>query len=68
VGRGEVRKPSPLILSQQGGEAGGSLSRVVPGMVGAALTQPGRASTARWFGSGERNGEEYVKNRLPGLG
>jgi hypothetical protein len=27
--------------------------------VGAALTKPGRVSTARWCGSGERDGEEY---------
>jgi hypothetical protein len=56
-------RPSPLILSQQGGEAGGSLTRVVSGRVGAALTKPGRASTARWSGSGKRDGEEYVRNR-----
>jgi hypothetical protein len=31
--------------------------------VGAALTKPGRASTARWFGSGKRDGEEYARNR-----
>jgi hypothetical protein len=30
---------------------------------GAALTKPGRASTARWRGSGERDGEEYARNR-----
>jgi hypothetical protein len=40
-------RPSPLILSQQDGGAGGSLIRVVPGRVGAALTKPGRVSTAR---------------------
>jgi hypothetical protein len=27
--------------------------------VGAALTKPGRVSTARWCGSGERDGKEY---------
>src|SRR5690242_8809165 len=32
-------------------------------MVGAALTKPGRVSTARWCGSGERDGEEYARNR-----
>ena len=31
--------------------------------MGAALTKPGRASTARWCGSGERDGEEYARNR-----
>jgi hypothetical protein len=30
------------VLSQQGGEAGGSLIRVAPGRAGAALTKPGR--------------------------
>jgi hypothetical protein len=30
--------------------------------VGAALTKPGRISTARWFGSGERDGKEYARN------
>ncbi len=56
-------RPSPLILSQQDGGAEGSLIRVVPGRVGAALTKPGRASTARWSGSGKRDGEEYARNR-----
>jgi hypothetical protein len=31
--------------------------------VGAAPTKPGRASTARWGGSGERDAEVYVRNR-----
>jgi hypothetical protein len=52
-----------FVLSQQGVEAGGSLIRVVPGRVGAALTKSGRASTARWCGSGERGGKEYARNR-----
>ena len=43
--------------------ADGSLIRVLPGKVGAALTKPGRASTARWCGFGERVGKEYVRNR-----
>ena len=30
--------------------------------VGAALTKPGRARTARWCGSGERDGKEYERN------
>jgi hypothetical protein len=50
-------------LSQQVGVAEGSLIRVVPGRVEAALTNPGRVSTARWRGSGERDGEEYARNR-----
>jgi RNAse (barnase) inhibitor barstar len=40
-------RPSPLSLSQQGGEAGGSLIREAPGRAGAAPTKPGRVSTAR---------------------
>jgi hypothetical protein len=31
--------------------------------VGAALTTPGRAGTARRRGSGKRDGEEYARNR-----
>ena len=31
--------------------------------MGAALTTPGRASTARWCGSGKRDGEEYARNQ-----
>ena len=30
--------------------------------MGAALTKPGRISTARWFGFGERDGKEYARN------
>ena len=36
---------------------------MVPGRAGAALTKPGRSSTARWGGSGERGGKEYARNR-----
>ena len=61
--RVEVRDHPPLTLSQQGGEAGGSLIREAPGRAGAAPTKPGRASTARWCGSGERGGEEYARNQ-----
>lgn len=61
--RVEVRDLPPLTLSQQGGEAGGSLSREAPGRAGAAPTKPGRASTARWRGSGEHDGEEYARNQ-----
>lgn len=56
-------RPPSLTLSQQGGGAEGSLVRVMPGRVGAALTTSGRASTARWRGSGKRGGEEYERNR-----
>jgi hypothetical protein len=45
--RVEVRDLPPLTLSQQGGEAGGSLIREAPGRAGAAPTKPGRVSTAR---------------------
>src|SRR5205823_2023263 len=61
--RVEVRDHPPLTLSQRGGEAGGSLTREAPGRAGAAPTKPGRASTARWRGSGERGGEEYARNQ-----
>jgi hypothetical protein len=43
--------------------AGGSLIREVPGRAGAAATKPGRSSTARWIGSGERDAEVYERNR-----
>src|SRR6266700_1263289 len=62
VGSSGGERPSPLILSQQDGGAEGSLTRVVPGRAGAALTKPGRSSTGRWGGSGERDGEEYARN------
>ena len=61
--RVEVRDLPPLTLSQQGGEAGGSLTREAPGRAGAAPTKPGRAGTARRCGSGERDGEEYERNQ-----
>jgi len=50
-------------LSQQDGGAEGSLTRVVPERAGAALTKPGRFSTVRRAGSGERDGKEYARNR-----
>ncbi len=31
--------------------------------MGAAPTKPGRVSTARWCGFGERDEEEYARNR-----
>ena len=61
--RVEVRDLPLLALSQQGGEARGSLIRGAPVRVGAAPTKPGRVSTARWGGSGERDGEEYERNQ-----
>ena len=61
--RVEVRDLPPLTLSQQGGEAGGSLTREAPVRVGAAPTKPGRVSTARWCGSGEHGEEEYARNQ-----
>jgi hypothetical protein len=51
------------VLSQQGGVAEGSPIREMPGRVEAALTKPGHASTARWCGFGERDGEEYERNQ-----
>ena len=56
-------KTCAIGLSQQVDVAGGSLIRVTPGRVGAALTTPGRSSTARWGGSGKRDEEEYARNR-----
>ncbi len=56
-------KALSLTLSQRGGEAEDSLTREVLGRAGAVLTKPGRASTARWGGSGERDGEEYARNQ-----
>jgi hypothetical protein len=50
-------------LSQEVDGVEGSVIWVVLGRVGAALTKPGRVSTARWGRSGERDGEEYVGNR-----
>jgi hypothetical protein len=35
----------------------------VPGRVGAALTKPRPASTARWCGFGERDEKEYARNQ-----
>jgi hypothetical protein len=64
--RVEVRDLPPLTLSQQGRRAGGSLIREAPGRAGAAPTKPGRVSTARWRGSGERDGEEYARNNVSG--
>lgn len=52
-----------MVLSQQDCEAEGSLSREVPGWVGAALTKPWRAGTARRRGCGERGGKAYARNR-----
>ena len=61
--RAEVRDLPPLTLSQQGGEAGGSLTWEALGRAGAAPAKPGRASTARWCGSGEHGEEEYARNQ-----
>jgi hypothetical protein len=46
-------------LSQQAIEAEGSLAPETRVGAGAALTTPGRASTARWPGFGKRDGEVY---------
>jgi hypothetical protein len=50
-------KDSACGLSQQAVEAGGSLIREAPGRVGAAPTTTGQARTARWPGSGKRDGK-----------
>ena len=51
------------VLSQQGGEAGEAWSGRCRVGWQAAPTKPGRVSTARWRGSGERGGKAYVRNR-----
>src|SRR5918999_5876613 len=56
-------RPPPLGRRSGPSGAGGSLSREVPARVGAPPTKPGCVSTARWRGSGERDGEEYARNR-----
>ena len=61
--RAEVRDLRRRICRSRDGEAGGSLTREVPGRVGAAPTKPGRASTARWCGFGERDGVEHARNQ-----
>jgi len=43
--------------------AGGSLTREMSVRARAAATKPGRFSTARWIGSGERDAEVYERNR-----
>lgn len=58
---GERPPPSGRRSGPAGAE--GRLIREVPGRLGAALTKPGRASTARWCGSGERDRKEYARNR-----
>jgi hypothetical protein len=59
----EVRDLRRRTCRSRVGEAGGSLFREVPEGVGAAPTKPGRVSTARWRGSGERDGVEYARNQ-----
>jgi hypothetical protein len=54
IGPGGMEGPAAG-LSQQAGEAEGSLFREAPERVGAALTKPGRAGTARRPGPGERD-------------
>jgi hypothetical protein len=63
MNRVEVRDLRHRACRSRGGEAGGSLSREVPVRVGAAPTTTGRVSTARWRGSGKRDGEEYARNQ-----
>ena len=59
---GGGERPSPL-GRRSSRRSWGSLIRETPVRVGAALTTPGRASTARWCGSGEQDGKVYVRNQ-----
>ena len=61
--RAEVRDLRRRTCRSRDGEAEGSLTRELPGWVGAALTTPGRVSIARWGGSGKRDEEEYARNQ-----
>jgi hypothetical protein len=61
--RVEVRDLRRRPCRSREGVAEGSLIREVPGMVGAALTTPGRARIARWCGFGKRDEEEYARNQ-----
>ena len=54
--RVEVKEPTAG-LSQQAGEAGGSLSLETQVRVGAAPTTTERPRTARWVGSGKHDGK-----------
>jgi hypothetical protein len=48
-------------LSQQTGEAEGSLTLETQGKVGAALTTTGRTGTARRLGSGKQDGKVQLE-------
>ena len=50
-------------LSQQSGEAEGSLTVEAHGRVGAALTTTGRVGTARRPGSGKQGQQVYARNQ-----
>jgi hypothetical protein len=63
MSRAEVRDLRRRTCRSRDGEAGGSLTREVPGWAGAAPTTPGRTSTARWCGFGKRDGVEYARNQ-----
>src|SRR4051794_35736540 len=63
MSRAEVRDLRHRACRSRSGEAGGSLNREVPVRVGAAPTTTERVSTARWRGSGKRDGEEYARNQ-----
>ena len=56
-------RPPPSARRSGPVEAEGSLSRGTPGKAEAALTTTGRASTARWCGSGKRDGKVYARNQ-----
>ena len=57
------REAFASVPSQRGGEAGGSLTREVPGWVASGPTKPWRVGTARRRGCGERGGKAYARNR-----
>ena len=57
---GQGCKGPAASLSQQAGEAGGSLTLGVQGRVGAAPTTTGRVGTARRPGPGKQDGKVYV--------
>jgi hypothetical protein len=56
-------KDSTAGLSQQAGEAGGSLTLEAQGRVGAAPTTTGRVGTARRPGSGKQDEQVYARNQ-----
>jgi hypothetical protein len=58
-----VRGRHRRVVAAARSELRAALVREVPVRVRAAPTKPGYVSTARWRRSGERDGEEYARNR-----